>query len=666
MPVIEKHLYDIESILKKNRPVNDSISAYFADAAERLMQNVEVEKKLNDAYFESMTIESLMLENHMNYIGLMPENYHQSYANPVFTESQFGKSVGQIITFLEAQIRQTVSAAYGHKVDTINRVCELFVLCHKVLVEDKLDSDKAILEIGQWVQKNQETTYLQYIDDTFSAENDLYKRIIMNSDLTDLRYLFKYGHYVSEHEIRTAEFLQKYDEKELDQLARSIVKAYVNGFKRDNKDISLRHSVRIVAIIGQERLTKRLIEILAEYNLNGYVSALISTEFNQQYAFDHKFDKGLYLTEAINTSAIEAFNRACEKKSTVLKDYSGILYVEKFGEDPFSPVNNDARIKLDEAQQKWHQKFQIEQSQTIEKFIPETERSFCIVAFPSPEIGSDFEAIFADVVKINQLDSDLYEKVQQVIIDALDQGEFVHVKGYKGNQTDIKVKLQKLNNPEKETNFVNCVADVNIPVGEVFTSPELKGTSGTLHVDTVYLDNFNYENLNLMFEDGYVKTYTCSNFDDEEKNEEYVRENLLFPHKTLPIGEFAIGTNTLAYVIGEKYGIVDKMPILIVEKMGPHFAIGDTCFSWAEDNPVFNPTDGKEITARDNERSILRKEDVSKAYTNCHTDITIPYDSLAYISVIKADGSHIDIIKEGRFVLEGTEVLNEPFDQYKQ
>ena len=33
----------------------------------------------------------------------------------------------------------------------------------------------------------------------------------------------------------------------------------------------------------------------------------------------------------------------------------------------------------------------------------------------------------------------------------------------------------------------------------------------------------------------------------------------------------------------KKYGIEDKMPILIAEKMGPHFAVGDTCYSWCED-----------------------------------------------------------------------------------
>ena len=76
----------------------------------------------------------------------------------------------------------------------------------------------------------------------------------------------------------------------------------------------------------------------------------------------------------------------------------------------------------------------------------------------------------------------------------------------------------------------------------------------------------------------------------------------------------------------------------------------------------YNP-DGKAIVARDNEVSILRKTDRSKAYFNCHTDITIPYDELDSITVIKKDGTTEDIIANGRFVVAGTEILNVPLDE---
>ena len=290
------------------------------------------------------------------------------------------------------------------------------------------------------------------------------------------------------------------------------------------------------------------------------------------------------------------------------------------------------------------------------------ERSFTIIAFPTPQIGPDFPKIFDEVVKINTLDYKRYQRMQQIIVDTLDQGEYVLVKGMKGNRTNIKVMLHVLTDRRAQTNFENCVADVNIPVGEVFTSPCLSGTEGIVHVGRVFLNGLEYRDLLLTFKDGLVTDYDCGNFDNPEKNRKYIRDNVLFHHESLPLGEFAIGTNTTAYAAARKYGIEDKLPILIAEKTGPHFAVGDTCYSHAEDVAVYNP-DGKEIIARDNECSVKRKEKDARAYFNCHTDITIPYDELGEVSVVMADKQVVPVIVEGRFVLKGCEELNLPLDK---
>ena len=145
------------------------------------------------------------------------------------------------------------------------------------------------------------------------------------------------------------------------------------------------------------------------------------------------------------------------------------------------------------------------------------------------------------------------------------------------------------------------------------------------------------------------------------KGKRYIEENILFHHPSLAIGEFAVGTNTAAYVMAKRYGIEALMPILIAEKTGPHFALGDTCYSREEDRAVFNP-DGKEVIARDNEHTLVRKTDPSKAYYGCHTDITIPYNELGAVCVIHGDGTETYLIRDGRFVLPGTEALNEPLD----
>ena len=272
-------------------------------------------------------------------------------------------------------------------------------------------------------------------------------------------------------------------------------------------------------------------------------------------------------------------------------------------------------------------------------------------------------------MKINTLDYTLYQTIQQRIIDALDQGVAVRVRGAGSNETDMLVQLHALDDPSKQTNFENCVADVNIPVGEVFTSPVLEGTCGTLFVSHAFLSEYEYHNLKLVFEDGMVKDYSCElpNQADAPESQKAARrlieDHIFHHHPTLPIGEFAIGTNTTAYRMARDFGLEAKLPILIMEKTGPHFAVGDTCYSFEEDAPIFNP-DGKECIARENSRSILRKSkdktERESAYYHCHTDITIPFEELDSIVAITGEGKEIDIIRGGRFVLPGTEALNKP------
>lgn len=224
------------------------------------------------------------------------------------------------------------------------------------------------------------------------------------------------------------------------------------------------------------------------------------------------------------------------------------------------------------------------------------------------------------------------------------------------------MKMHTLKNPEKETTFLNCLSTVNIPLGEVFTSPVLQGTNGVLHVNKAFIAGTLFKDLRISFKDGYISDYSCGNFDSEEKNRQFIYDTLIHPHDTLPMGEFAIGTNTLAYRMAVKYGIMNKLPVLIAEKMGPHFAIGDTCFAGGEDHACWNPSSGKEMVARFNEKTAQRNTDPSNAYTSTHNDITIPYSSLDSVTAIHSDGTQTEIIKGGRYVLPGAEYLNTYLD----
>ena len=384
---------------------------------------------------------------------------------------------------------------------------------------------------------------------------------------------------------------------------------------------------------------------------------------NRQYEYDHRYDQALFLNKAFKERKSAVMKAAYEEWKDLAAAYAGPAVIETFGREEFRPVNKPQALRLSPAQEKLSVELSGEGMRIQNKYIPGDEISFCLIAFPVTEIGADFEGIFEETVAINTLDYETYKEYQQKLIDALDQARYLEITGKGQNQTRLKVALGPLADKQKESNFENCVADVNIPLGEVFTSPRLSGTEGVLEVSAVYIGDFRFQDLRMVFENGMVTDYSCGNFDNPEEGRALIKQVILKNHDTLPMGEFAIGTNTAAYAMAKKYGIFHKLPILIAEKMGPHFAVGDTCYSWAEDSQVYNP-DGKEIVARENEISAKRKEDLSKAYFNCHTDITLPYGELDKIAAITGEGREILLIEAGKFVLEGTQELNLPLNTY--
>ena len=513
------------------------------------------------------------------------------------------------------------------------------------------------------------------IREQLDPELDFATKIVMESDLSDPDILYQYGEYISENEIDTLKFLNKLPQEEITAMAKTYVDGFHEGFIINNIDMSPKRSVNIRYTIGFEPVVREAVRLFSEIGLapiiyRSGVSVLtrglhkigyVSSSPNPQYEYDHRYDQAIFFDNRFMKHKLECYHNAYEHYKDEAYVFAGPACMETFGEIPFLPENKEENLKLSKKQQELSVEFQMKASEIMNQYIKPEQRSFTIISYPIPEIGDNFEEIFKEVVKVNTLDKDKYRQIQQHLIDALNQAVEVHIKGKGKNKTDLYVAMHEMDAPSKETNFENCLADVNIPVGEVFTSPKLTGTNGVLHVGEVYLNDLKFIDLEITFKDGMISEYTCKNFKTEEENKAFIKENLLYNRDTLPMGEFAIGTNTTAYAVAKKYDIADKYTILIAEKTGPHFAVGDTCYSWAEDVKVYNP-DGKEIIARDNSISILRKEDPSKAYFQCHTDITIPYDELGSIVVVAKDGTETEIIRDGRFVLPGTEILNEPLN----
>ena len=664
----------IENIKGENT-VSEKYRDYFRTLADFALLVDKLKEKIENGEYYKFSIEELECWNTHLYDDVLEEHYKTSYANPAFATEKFGIEYGRLLSFLYTELRGVIPYAFEKKTEYLDILFELFIEVYNQFEEENEPEYEHVRQTIYWYASDYCDVFLaDRIKEQIDPEDNFAADLIMNSDFNDVRYLYYYGEYVSENEKRTAMHLNELPLETIQKMADVYTEGYRIGFVNTGKNLSKKATVNIRYTLGFERVIRIAIENFRKMGLKptiyrAGVSVLTKRQHlkigyyggiaNKQYEYDHKDDQALILDRQFMERKLEVMRTTYEQYKDLARRHAGPACMETFGEEPFTPVSKSEAVKLNDKQKEISLEYDSKSSQIVNSYIPGDERSFTIVAYPVPEIGDQYEEIFDEIIKINTLDAKVYERVQQTIIDALDQGTSVHILGNNGNHTDLRVQLYKLKDPKKETIFENCVADVNIPVGEVFTSPVLEGTNGVLHVSQVYLNELLYKDLEVTFSNGMVADYSCKNFEHELENKEYFLDNVLYRHPTLPLGEFAIGTNTTAYVAAKKYNIADKMPILIAEKMGPHFAVGDTCYSWAEDIKVYNPN-GKEIVARDNSVSIQRKEDVSAAYFHCHTDITIPYEELKSITVECADGKEIEIIRDGIFVLPGTEILNEP------
>ncbi len=671
--------------------VKEPYREYFVKMAQFASLCKTVMDAVLSGEFAAWDGERLKLLNRQLYEDILPGAYEESFANPVYACKRLGKRLGRLLSFLYTEIRGDIVYAFE------GRLFDM-VICHEALIEiynlfeaEEEPGEQSVRDVLYWYVSDYCDVTLPYrVRESLDPSMDFAKRIIMESDLGDLSYLYRFGEFISGQETGLAAFLNRLPEETVKRMADTFTEGYIRGFEVMGRDLSIKKTAVIRYPLGMERMIRKAVRNLEARGLsvilprtavnsvnkspagrNGYASA----SPNRQYDYDHRYDSAVYLDKAFCDRKLSVLKAAYETYRKEAAAYAGPAVVEGFGEPGFKPMNKKEAFAFTKRQQKLYLEYRNASMQVVNRYIPGDETSFTIIAFPVPAIGPGFEAIFARTIEINTLDYVKYQRLQQRMIDVLDLAERVEICGRGENRTHMNVCLAGLSDPSRQTKFENCTADVNIPLGEVFTSPRLAGTDGILHVGCVYVGEIQFKNLTITFENGRVTSFGCDNFVEklphtasEKEKEEAVKagerlvlQEIMHQQEHLPLGEFAIGTNTTAYAMAEEFSILDRLPILIVEKMGPHFAVGDTCYSWSEDSPMYNP-DGKEMTARDNEISILRKEDLSKAYFGVHTDITLPYKELGRLCAVMGDGTRTDIICDGRFVLPGLEELNEALE----
>ena len=631
------------------------------------MADTKLKKKYNE-YLKScsdkLLIAQRIRQNYEKYItleqnkiifGEIATDYDNSFSNAEYLHS---------LGFDDADLLGTIHHIFDNSLRNVVLNRPIFVWNKSdLLVALKKyfnDFDRAVLQ----AELDKQSRIAQYKQDDSrmlesSIADNCFNNVLSSANPKNLDWMAGYGVFISTVEQQMCRFWYDLPDEMINKMAVHIVDAFFHGFISQSRYVDGRTNVRIMYAIGQEALAQKIVKMFRQRGMEPIILQPSSIAYSQQCLADHRYDEAICQERETYEVQADAYSVATERYYDFIKNSCGFVRVGTFGNEVQPVVPGIHSYHPNEDVMKMYRKMIVQKRNIEAKVLRPDNLSFCSVVFPDKRVGDNFKEVFNAFYELNTERSEPYELIQKDLIEILDKCGSVYLEGINGNKTNITVQIGSLENEEKQTNFLNCGGDINIPHGEMFTTPKLNGTNGILNVKEIYLKDKYYKNLILTFHNGKVVDYGCSNFDDNDKNKKYVLENLLNGMKNPPMGELSIGTNTLAYKIAEELNLFSRLPILLAEKMGPHIAVGDPCFARGEDSPVFNIYGGKEMVARDNEMTQRRGEDPD-CYVNFHTDITIPYKEMGlFVGTDRHTGEQHVIIKDGKFVPDIAQRLND-------
>ena len=416
--------------------VEKAYVGYFQDVALFLLELENTRRKVASGEWENYTLEQMRSLNEILYSDILDKNYERSYANPEYAVSSFGTEMGQLLSLLYAELRGGIPYAFEEKTDYLTILYELFIEVYNCFenaaleeaseqstadekesgaagAEKQIPSAEQIREILYWYASDYCDVFLadrilEQIDPSFSFAADL----IETADLDSDEYLYRFGEYISKNELGTAHHLRNLPQETLQKMADVYTEGYRIGFINTGKDLSKKKVVNIRYSLGFEKVVRLAIENFKKMGLKPVIyraaaSVITKREHhkigyygciaNQQYEYDHRQDQALFMDKRYIERKLEVMKTVYEQNRELAAGFAGPAVMEIFGETPFSPEAKASAPAYSEAQRSLALLYDSRSGQLTNEYIKGDERSFTIIAYPVPEIGSDYAEIFNEV-----------------------------------------------------------------------------------------------------------------------------------------------------------------------------------------------------------------------------------------------------------------------------
>ena len=353
--------------MKNEDTVDPMFREFFHKMAEFVLMIDEVRTLISDGTYGKMELKELEGWNRRLYQDILPEAYRTSYANPTYAAAQFGREFGQVLSFLYAELRGCIAYVFEQKTEYLDILLELLIEIYNQFEEDGKPEIGRVKDSIYWYASDYCDVFAaDRIREQIDPEKSFAADMIQNGSLNDLRYLYQFGEYISENELRTAAHLLKLPKEVIQKMADVYTEGYRMGFVNTGKDLSKKGTVEIRYVLGFERVIRRAIQNFEKLGLKpviprsgvsvltkkghlkvGYYGAIA----NKQYEYDHRNDQALFLDKKFVERKLEVIQTTYEHHKELAGKMAGPACIDMFGEEPFSPEQKEDVIQLTKKQE---------------------------------------------------------------------------------------------------------------------------------------------------------------------------------------------------------------------------------------------------------------------------------------------------------------------------
>ena len=200
--VMERYQLSMDRIrAMKEEDMAEPYGGYFRSVGAFVEMMDELVNSLYEG--EELSLAQMEERNLRLYGDVLPERYGESYANPGYAAKKLGKELGQLLCFLYTEIRGEIVLAFERRLEEMTAVNETFIEIYNMFQEafaegKKAPAHKEIQDALYWYVSDYTDLMVRFriregLDPALSFAAD----IIRESDLSDLRYLYRFGEYVS-------------------------------------------------------------------------------------------------------------------------------------------------------------------------------------------------------------------------------------------------------------------------------------------------------------------------------------------------------------------------------------------------------------------------------------------------------------------------------------